>query len=185
MSFTDVLIGFDEAEFDLVTSEVLVTTEMLMADVQELDAEADEVEQKVKTLEQTSEAANRRILAGARQTAQILRGLAIASGQAINEIFIIGIEVALLTAELLIDVAAAESTTVIGVVSAVARTGQIIALLKKADQLRQGQTEAAARTEGIVSSMGALSQLTYMLIPIFGGELIIRYIFHLLGGLFK
>lgn len=133
-----------------------------MDEVEGVDDETDRVKKKVEALEVQSTISNRKILQGARKTSMVIRGLAIASGNAMAEIYATGIEIALLTAELLIDVAAGEASTIVGAGKAALKIGIIISLFKKASQLQAGETEAAARTEGIVS---ALTAFTYMITP--------------------
>ena len=160
----------DTSRADQQVAQVLANTMVAMEDVENLEADNKRVDKIVAETVEHSERSLISVVRGARQVAQIIRGLAIASGSAINEIYIIGIEAALLTVELVISMQAtlaAGTLGVLGVVSAVAGGAQVIALLIKMQQLREGQTEAAARTEGIISSMSALSQLTYLLIPIF------------------
>lgn len=154
----------DTSRADAQVEQVLANTMVAMEDVKNLESNNKRVDEIVEETVQKGSRNLTGIVRGARQVAQIIRGLAIATGGAINEIYIIGIEAALLSVEVILNMQAAlaaGSLGTLGVVSAVASAGQVLALLAKANQLRQGKTEAASRTEGIVSSMSAMASLVY------------------------
>lgn len=108
---------------------------------------------ELEELETASKTTNRAILRNARKTAMILRGLAMASGDAFNEVITLGIEAALMTAELIMDIAAAEASTGVLSYQAFAKTAMIAALIARAQQLRDHRTETAMRTQGIITSL--------------------------------
>lgn len=153
----DIVIGIDDSELDAILNQVLVETDMMEEEIEEVDNEADRVKQKVDELDVASEQTYRKILEGARKTTEIMRGLAQASGNAFQEIYAIGVETALLTAELLIDIVAAESLTLVGAIQAGAKVGLIISLLARASDLAQERDEQAARTQGWVTVFSALA----------------------------
>lgn len=136
----------------------LVETEILNEEIEEVDNERAIVEQKVEQLEVESQQSFNKIVQGVRKTATLVIGLAQATGGAFDEIYKIGIEAALVTAELLADVAAAESLTLAGIFTASAKISLIVALIARANQLRQGKTEQAQRTQGIIT---AITPFTY------------------------
>ena len=159
-----VIYRADTNRADAQVEQVLVNTMVAMENVDNLEANNKRVDEIVEETVAKSSLNLRSVVRGARAVAQIIRGLAIATGGAISEIYVIGIEAALLSVEVILNIQAglaAGSLGILGVVSAVASAGQVIALLSKANQLRQGKTEAASRTEGIVSSMSAMASLVY------------------------
>lgn len=157
----DLSIGLDAHEFDAELDRVAARTAIAAEGIETVERESEVVHRNVQQLAIENEAALRKTVSSARQVASLVRGLAIASGNAFDEVFAIGIEVTLLTAEVLIDIATAEATTLVGLIGIGARIGQIIALIAKANQLRQGRTEAARRTEGIIQSLSAVEALFY------------------------
>lgn len=160
MADMDVIIGVDASEVDAGLRRAMLAVTALDDTLDDVEDKRQEVDRAVKESERAHIATYRRTLMQARQVNQIVRGLAVAAGDSFSEIYATGMEIAFVTAELLIDVAAAESLTLVGAVNAAAKIALIFTLMKKVQLLRQGKTEAAARTEGIISALTAVDALT-------------------------
>ena len=153
MAGDDVLIGLDMLEIEVLLDQLLVESAVVMEAVEGVEEEAKLVEQKVKQLAQVSEQANRRILSNARRTAMVVRGFAMASGSAFNEIIVLGIEAALFTAELIFDIAVAESLTVALAFQAAIKFTMVAVLLARANALRQQKQDTAMQMQGVVTML--------------------------------
>ena len=153
MSADDVVIGIDLAEFDALLDGVKAEASVTMDVLAGVEEESDIVELRARQIEQASREANRRILSNLRRTAMVVRGFAMASGDAFNEVITLGIEAAIMTAELVFTIATAESLTVALAFQAAAKFAMVTALILRANQLRQARTEQAMRTQGIITML--------------------------------
>ena len=108
---------------------------------------------ELNELERAGKTTNQSILRGARRTAMVLRGFAMASGSAFNEVITLGIEAALMTAELVFDIAVAESMTVALAFQAAMKFTMVAVLLARANALRQHRTEQAMEMQGVITML--------------------------------
>ena len=88
-------------ETESLLDQLLVEADVVLTRVESVDEEAELIEKKVKLLEIRSKETTRTILQNARRVSMVLRRFAMASGSAFNEVITLGIEAALLTAELI------------------------------------------------------------------------------------
>ena len=109
-------------------------------------------------LEKAATTTNRSILRNTRKTAMVVRGFAMASGDAFNEVITLGIEAALMTAELIFDIAVAESLTVVLAIQAAMKFTMVYVLLARANALRQHRTQQAMEMQGVIT---VLTVFTY------------------------
>jgi hypothetical protein len=154
--------------------QILVESAVVMEQVEGVEQESVIVEQKVKQLEVSSTVVYRRILTNARRTAMVVRGFAMASGSAFSEVYILGIEAALMTAELIFDIAAAESLTLVLAFQAAAKFTMVAVLLARANALKQQEQETAMRMQGVIT------MLTVFTYAVFFNTLFVLYVWDLI-----
>lgn len=176
MSANDISFGVNDEQFDNILAQVLTETEFVNNQVEDLEQEAREVEATAKQIVRESKASFQQVILAARKTIRVIISIAVASGQAFDQVFLLGIEAALTIAEVIADLATAEAITTGNLVGAGLKLALAAALVAQARQLEQGRRDNAARLGGLVQG---LSVLTYMGLPlwmIYATCLILKYI---------
>lgn len=177
----DILIGIDPAVLEAQLQQIAVETDLVLDDVHKTNQEADLVKAKVGQLTVESTLAFKKILQGARRTLGIIRGFAALSGDILTETVALTYEAALLTAELLFDIATAEAAvSLAGAATYGVKIALIASMLAKAKALKDGDTESAIEFQGLINISTALS---YQIQVNPGGVILaVAWILKLLGG---
>jgi hypothetical protein len=157
----EALIGFSLEEFDVILNRVVDQVEDLQGVIRDTDEEAEKLEAKVDVITETSINKLRRALRFSRRVAGTVRAVLVTTGGATSQIYGSLLDATLLTAELLIDIATAESFTLVGGAQAALKFQMAFKLIQKAEAIRAQDMETAAQIE---REIAIISPWTYGLI---------------------
>lgn len=148
---SSVRLSVDSSDVDAALDSILSDIEQTENMVDDVEAERERVERRVDDTVRDSNQALRRSLAFSRRVAATVRAVLSGSASAADQIFASIAEAVLITAEALIDVATAESLTVVGAFSAGIKIAFAFKLLQKSRAIQQKRVEEVSAIERQIS----------------------------------